>query len=135
MLRILCEMLSQGKKCVVFSTEVRRDTFIQLLASAYYKKNKHDLYQDKFQIPWGEFSELPLYFYDSVDNLSIIKHLVANHVTNGEADVVFIDYAQNISVDGSKDEYSAMSSYARAVQKLAIKHNIALIDLSQMSNE
>jgi len=135
MLRILCHMLSEGRSCVLFSTEVRRDTFIQLLASAYYRQNKHKLYKDEFEIDWGEFSKLPLYFYDSVDEFKVIRHLISGHVAKWQADVVFIDYAQNIKIDNAKDEYTAMTSYARGIQKLAIKHNIVLCDLSQMSNE
>lgn len=135
MIRILCNLLRAGRKCVLFSTEVRRDTFIQLLASAYYGKNKYQLYKGEYEINWEEFSKLPLFFYDSVDNLKTIRHLVSNHVSKSEVDVVFIDYAQNIIVDNTKDEYSAMTAYARWIQKMSIKHNIALCDLSQLSNE
>lgn len=135
MLRIICHMLEEGKSCVLFSTEVRRDTFIQLLASAYFKQNKHALYKGEYNIDWEKFSKLPFYFYDSVDEFKVIRHLIGGHVAKKEADCVFIDYAQNIKIDNAKDEYTAMTSYARGIQKLAIKHNIVLCDLSQMSND
>jgi predicted ATP-dependent serine protease len=49
-------------------------------------------------------------------------------------DVVFIDFVQNIRTD-NKDEYSAMTEVAIKIQQLAIKNNIAVFDLSQISND
>jgi len=49
-------------------------------------------------------------------------------------DVLFIDFIQNIKVDGN-NIYEKMSELAVEIQSLAIDNNIAIIDISQMSNE
>lgn len=49
-------------------------------------------------------------------------------------DVLFIDFIQNIKVDGN-NLYEKMSELAVEIQSLAIDNNIAIIDISQMSNE
>lgn len=48
-------------------------------------------------------------------------------------DAIVIDFVQNIQAEG-KSEYDRMTNIAVSIQQLAIKNNIAVFDLSQVSN-
>jgi hypothetical protein len=48
---------------------------------------------------------------------------------------VIIDFVQNIAVSGTSTEYERMSAIAVGLQKMAIRNNIAVLDLSQISSE
>jgi hypothetical protein len=51
-----------------------------------------------------------------------------------EPDVVFIDYVQLVKAPGI-NEQERMMEYARRIQKVALDHNIAIFDLSQIPND
>jgi len=51
------------------------------------------------------------------------------------ATLVVIDYIQNVEVEGAKGDYERMSAVASELQKLAIKLNVPIILVSQISNE
>ena len=50
-------------------------------------------------------------------------------------DIVVIDFVQNIRTEWNGSEYERMTEVAIKLQQLAIKENIAVFDISQVSNE
>jgi predicted ATP-dependent serine protease len=73
---------------------------------------------------------LPLKIVDNKRRWDEIKKMAQMN----KPDVLFIDFIQNIKVDGN-NIYEKMSELAVEIQSLAIDNNIAIIDISQMSNE
>ena len=73
---------------------------------------------------------MPLKIVDNKRRWDEIKKMAQMN----KPDVLFIDFIQNIKVDGNKI-YEKMSELAVEIQSLAIDNNIAIIDISQMSNE
>jgi predicted ATP-dependent serine protease len=57
-----------------------------------------------------------------------------NYTESRKPDVIFIDFVQNIQTS-KENEYQAMTEVAVKIQQLAIKNNIAVFDMSQISNE
>ncbi len=73
---------------------------------------------------------MPLKIVDNKRRWDEIKKMAQMN----KPDVLFIDFIQNIKVDGN-NIYEKMSELAVEIQSLAIDNNIAIIDISQMSNE
>lgn len=59
---------------------------------------------------------------------------IEEYTQTKKPDVIFIDFIQNVRCSG-KSEYERMTEIAFRIQQLAIKNNIAIFDLSQVSNE
>lgn len=49
-------------------------------------------------------------------------------------DVVMIDFVQNVITE-DRTEYERMTNVAVSIQNLAVSENVAIFDLSQVSNE
>lgn len=49
-------------------------------------------------------------------------------------DVVMIDFVQNVITE-DRTEYERMTNVAVSIQNLAVSENVAVFDLSQVSNE
>jgi len=124
-------VLDQKAKVLYFSLEVKKEfVFYNLLCNRY----------------WIEFWDVARWCWHDMDitamqnaDIEIIddKYSLTDILLYAESrkpDVVFIDFVQNIRTD-NKDEYSAMTEVAIKIQQLAIKNNIAVFDLSQISND
>ena len=59
---------------------------------------------------------------------------IAAYAEKRKPDVMFIDFIQNIEIDGGS-MYEQSAKLAKNIQKFAINHNVAIIDVSQISNE
>lgn len=55
-------------------------------------------------------------------------------VSKLKPDVLVLDYVQKIRVDG-KTEYERMTDVANRMQDLAVRENVMIFDLSQVSND
>lgn len=55
-------------------------------------------------------------------------------VSKLKPDVLVLDYVQKIRVDG-KTEYERMTDVANRMQDLAVRENVTVFDLSQVSND
>ena len=67
---------------------------------------------------------------DDIYDLDQIKKIVESR----KPDVVFIDFVQNITTPSSS-EYEKMTKIATEIQQMAIVNNVAVFDLSQVSND
>lgn len=128
---LMCKLLQQGIRCAFFSTEVVSAQFFPILASSYFEKNFSDIKFGRVDIDWDVMNLLPLHFYQDKRTVSEIIACARFH----QAQVVFIDYVQNIKAveNGTKMEH--LDEYAQRIQQFAIDHNVAVFDLSQMNNE
>lgn len=71
-----------------------------------------------------------LYLYDNVRDLATISKIVMEE----KPDFVFIDYAQWVRCEGSSI-YERTTTYALAIQALAIESNATIFSLSQLNND
>ena len=68
--------------------------------------------------------------------MPLLKYKDLVQRNKGRLDFIVIDFCQAVEPEGFfKGEYEQMSRYALQVQKLAQENNVAVLDLSQISNE
>lgn len=124
-------IIDQWAKVLYFSLEVKSQfVFYNLLCNRY----------------WLEFSQVARWCWHDMDltkmqnaDIEIIddKYKLEDiilYVESRKPDVVFIDFVQNIQTEW-KSEYESMTKIATSIQQLAIRNNIAIFDLSQISND
>ena len=128
---VLANLLKQGISCVFYSTEVTAAHFFPIYASTVLGLSFKDVKEGKVDIDWDYLNSLPFTFYQDKYSLNEIIFSAKKH----KPQVVMIDFCQNIDAGHMSDEYKNMSLYAREIQKFAITNNIAVFDLSQVSNE
>jgi len=134
---IVCQLLKNGYKGIIFSTEVSRHTVLANLVSHYDKIDTWSLMTNRaFASQMTKQALQNLQIYDGLVALhlaNIRDFIIAN---NGKIDFVMVDFCQNIKdYKGSKTEYEQMTNYALEIQQLAQAMNICIIDLSQLSND
>lgn len=126
--------LKQNKKVCYLSLEVMAEKVLLNLIANYYEKDYTPLAKGKEMINFWDF-------YDVCDkNLEILDKLfditeIVNYVELSKPDIVVIDFIQNITCRSWTSEYEKMTHIAVEIQKLAIRNKIAILDLSQVSNE
>lgn len=128
---IMSNLLKQGIKCAFFSLEVRSDKFFPILASCLMSCNSRDIEDGKVQVDWDYINSMPLAFYHDKDRLTDIIMMAKKQ----NAKAVFIDFCQNVDAGYLGEEYKNMTHYAREIQRFAVQNNVAVFDLSQLSNE
>lgn len=131
---IASNLLKQWKKILFINLEVPRDVVLQSILASYSWEHLNDIrkWQGTRDI-WdylNEYIDLPLKIVDNKRQWSEIKKMAEMN----KPDVLFIDFIQNIKVEWN-NIYEKMSELAVEIQSLAIDNNIAIIDISQMSNE
>ena len=125
------KLLEQGAKVIYFTLEVPKRTVVYNLIANKYKMPIWDVFRMKFDnIDFGELFTKKLEIVDDKSNLMDI----IQYTEMRKPDAIIIDFVQNISCEW-KSEYEEMTMVARKLQQLAIKQNIAIFDLSQISNE
>ncbi len=129
--QIANELLNQKAYVLYFSLEVPKRTVIYNLIANKYKMPISEVYQMKFDnIDFGELFRKKLEIIDDKYELSEI----VQYAEIRKPDAIIIDFVQNIRSEG-KSEYERMTNTAVTIQQFAIKNNIAVFDLSQISNE
>jgi replicative DNA helicase len=128
--QIANKLLEQKAHVLYFSLEVPKRTVIYNMIANKYKMPISDVYKMKFDdIDFGELFRKKLEIIDDKYDLSEI----VQYTEMRKPDAIIIDFVQNIRSDG-KSEYERMTNTAVTIQQLAIKNNIAVFDLSQISN-
>lgn len=124
-------LLDQWAKVLYFSLEVKKEFVMYNLICNRY---------------WLDFSSVARWCWHDMDltqmsnkDLEIVddKYNLSDLVLYTESrkpDAVIIDFVQNIRTDKSS-EYESMTDIAISLQQMAIKNNIAVFDLSQISND
>lgn len=119
-------------KGLFFSTEIKKTTIANRMLSAMSGTAYWDIFKGKSNIDqyFEEFSKFDFKIYDNVFNFSEIERIS----TIEKPDFIVVDFVQSVQNKG-QDDYQRMTQYANDIQSLALNHNIAVLDLSQVSNE
>lgn len=75
-----------------------------------------------------------LQIYTKTRNIDDIASQVRKLKHGGGVDLVFVDFIQNVTKDGYKDQYAMMSQIAKDLQELAHDARCTIICLSQLPN-
>ncbi len=130
-----------GHRGIIFSTEVPRSIVLANLLTITTGHHFWDLVERRVKIPPESldiFKNLEIYDVNHTQNrLFQYETLIQRSIDEGHPpSFVVIDFCQGVRpVEAQSGEYQMMSSYALEVQTIAQKYNIAVIDLSQISNE
>lgn len=128
--QIVNNILDQGAHIIYFTLEVNSKQVIYNLIANKYKMSIQDVYKMKFdEIDFWELFKKNL---EIVDKKYELDDILA-YSNMRKPDMIVIDFVQNIQSPWS--EYERMTNIAVKLQQFAIKNNIAVFDISQISNE
>ena len=125
-LQILNELLEQNARVAFISLEMREQDLMARLIQI--KMNNGNSKEDACEDIIKKHNLLKI--TSKITELRDIEMFIAEE----NYDVYFIDFIQNIEAHG-KDEFQKLSTIARTLQKLAIKHNVCIVALSQVSED
>ena len=130
----------QGRKCSVFSVEVKRTQIMARLVSQECGISVFDMRDPRglrdgellrIQLAAAEISKWPLIIEDSprmsIKQLGAIARL---HVSQG-AEIVFVDYLQKLRAPG-KDRFSQVTAIADGLWELGRSTGVPVVALSQL---
>lgn len=128
------ELLKQDAHILFFSLEVSKERVIHNLMMNWYDKDYGYIARWKWiEDTSFDSSEFFSKNIEVIDDMYNINQII-NYTESRKPDAVFIDFVQNIQT-GKENEYQAMTEVAVRIQQLAIKNNIAIFDMSQISND
>lgn len=128
------ELLKQDAHILFFSLEVSKERVIHNLMMNWYDKDYWYIARWKWLEDTSfDSSEFFSKNIEVIDDMYNINQII-NYTESRKPDAVFIDFVQNIQT-GKENEYQAMTEVAVRIQQLAIKNNIAIFDMSQISND
>lgn len=144
----MVEMLHKGHsdkdfKSLVISTEMTEEQNNARLIARETGLNQNYIFSGKIR---GEniatvnaakekISNWNMKVYDSVYEFSEIEMCGRKAALQGGVDVIYIDYAQNITVSDAKSEYQENTIIAKGVQRLAKSCRCTVVLFSQLSND
>lgn len=137
MYNLWLSLLDSGAKVHFFTLEndVNMTTTNFLAHLKWVNPNLQKIRENKV-----DFSKEVAYLADRSDKYEITFwefniYNIFKRAIKSKADVIFIDYIQLVDIPGSfKSESEKWDKYAQLVQKFAVENNIAVVDLSQLSN-
>ncbi len=135
--------MRQGAKIVLFSTENNSTRNVLRLLGCMTGFSEMKLYKGKFteeelekiKQARKELATFNLIIYDSIFNTEGIWLKTKKHKIENKADLVVIDYIQNVNQERGEGEiYRQMSSVSLELQRMASKLGVGIIGVSQISN-
>ncbi len=123
-------LLKQGKEVLFFNLEVQRDIVLKNIWASYTGTHIKDISIQNIGDYIDQLCDLPLTIVDDKWSWDDI----AMYAEKRKPDVIFIDFIQNIEIDWNS-VYEQTSKLAKKIQRFAINHNVAIIDVSQISND
>lgn len=131
-------LLTNGYKGMIFSTEVTRPLVLANLLTIQTGIGFWDIIDKKKPLPEGVeklYNNLEIYDVSQTHNSLEVYEAILEKSEN-KPDFIVIDFVQSvIPKQKTNGEYEMMSKYALEIQSLAQRYNVAVIDLSQISNE
>jgi len=124
------KILRQNLNVIYFSLEVTATRVALNLLANWYDKDYYTIAKGKELIDFSEYYNNNL---EIVDYIYTIDEII-QYTEQKKPDVIFIDFIQNIKWNWNS-EYERLTSIATEIQQLAIRNNIAIFDISQISNE
>lgn len=128
-----------GAKTVIFSVEDSiEDKLTRLIAtitSTPIKSILRGIIKDEtLRKAFEEIISYDLGIYDDVYTLEAMDLKIKKHKLSGGVDIVAIDFVQNIITPG-ESIYERMSEVAIKLQKMAKKHDVCILALSQITSD
>ena len=120
--------LKQWKKVLFFNLEVPKETALKNILASY--SGDHADYSNDVWDYLEKYTELPLTVVDDKWDWESIKIFAQSC----EADVIFLDFVQNIEIQGDWI-YEQTSKLAKRIQRFAIENSVTIISISQLSND
>jgi len=77
--------------------------------------------------------ESRLFIYDKIFDVNQLSSIICMHKLRNECDLVLIDYIQNLNM-WEKDIFTQMSKVALTIQQTALKNEVSIINVSQLSD-
>lgn len=138
-LNIMLSLMKQDVKCVMYSLEMSKVDLVSRLLALMTReqgiKILKGLSSEAIEKGKADLSEMPLKLVNEKRNLQQIILSMNEQKLVWGAQVFFIDYLQQINVEGASSEYESMRETAIEMQKVAEYLNVPIIALSQVSNE
>ena len=140
--QMVVDVCEAGAKTIIFSLEdSSEDKMIKLLANLAYTGQTRlmvgDIEDDHIQKKLSEAEETMrqwgLFIYDDVYNVDDMRLKIKKHKLQGGADVVCVDFIQNIGGEGTL--YERISEAIVKLQKMARELEVTMLVVSQVSNE
>lgn len=137
--QLISDICDNDSKALIFSVEdSRRDKYLRLTATLsgiplrYIVRGLMNQFeQKKLSEAQRKVLGYALHIYDEIYTLEDMNLKIKKHLLKGGIDVVAIDYVQNLALKG--DIYERMSTAARELQRMAKRHNICILALSQIT--
>lgn len=134
-------LLKGGYRGIIYSTEVTRPVVLANMAIIPTGFSFWDIIEKRVTLPESlrdVFKNLTIFDVTYTQNkLGEMERLLQeNNTPENPIDFILIDFCQGVMPkQWAEGEYSQMTHYALEVQAIAQRHNVCLIDLSQISNE
>lgn len=140
-LKLAANMISRGIKVLYLSTEMSEKRLYWRLATILTELPEFNLiFSDlpleehaKRKDVMDQIQVLPIEIRSGISDVNDAMFEIRKGKTQGYADVVIIDFLQNLA--GDKDEYQELSVAVRKLQNLAIRENVAIVLASQNNRE
>jgi replicative DNA helicase len=137
--QLIADICDNETKALVFSVEdSKRDKYLRLMATLsgipirYIVRGFiNEFEQKKLTEAQRKILGYDLHIYDDVYTLEDMNLKIKKHLLKGGVDVIAIDYVQNLALKG--DIYEKMSTAARELQRMAKRHNVCILVLSQIT--
>lgn len=100
------------------------------LSANWFNLGYYDISKGREMPDFGNYPSESVWVVDNVRTMSGIETLTKKL----KPDVVMIDFVQNVITE-DRTEYERMTNVAVSIQNLAVSENVAIFDLSQVSNE
>jgi len=123
----VCDFLKKWLRVDYISLEVDSWMLFKELLCCYYNKTTYEMTYKDYTYDISDFEKLNI--YDDLYKLEDIKTLIKSN----KADIVFIDFIQNIQAPWSETE--KMTKIAQEIQLLAIETWVIIFNISQANNE
>lgn len=123
-------LLKQWAKVLYFSLEVNAREVALNLSANFFTKDYYTISKGREIPDFGSYPIESLWIVDNVRSMTGIERVVSKL----KPDCVFIDFVQNV-VTEDRTEYERMTNVAVSIQNMAVRENVMVFDLSQVSNE
>ena len=128
-------LIDNGYSGAMFSTEVRREILLARVIGMYEKEYFKKIVSLKQYDPDTIKKIENLYLYDQNTGATSLETIEAS-IEGKSLDFIMTDFSQSIKPkQRGGSMFEDMRAYALEIQEMAQRHNILVIDISQVSNE
>ena len=138
--QLAVDVCEQDKGVCIFSCEdSRQEKMIKIISNlsnvTQRKLIVNDIqgYESRIAEAEERIKNFKLFIYDNINTVEGIRLKIKKHKLQSQADVVFLDYIQNLS--GSPNLYERMSNAILNLWNMAKELQVTMVVLSQVSNE